>query len=530
MKKKTWIWLGLFLALFIYYFMVPVNIFWDTGHYTSFVAIFEGKLPWNSWDIVRGPVFPLLLYISNFLFGKTTQGILILTFLFYITMLIVVKKILDNCLTIKNEKNKKIVYSLIFVVLIVDPIIYGYYHALLTEFVAMTISLMMCYLSWKWLDVSFCENKKRYLTYSLIFFIGTIISWHLKQPYVTITIFPVIISSIISIIKNHNVKNTVQRGTTVISCIVGLVASIFLWNQFLVSKGINLNTDRNVTASFGNQLMIGLNNYEIIKDFNQTELLNSKLLSNKEKKLLNNKKQNYYLININNLKGKTIGQKLILLDENNNISTTTSILFVLKQLLEHPYLVLESYTSNYLAIANIYPKETNDGVSYQVAKEFSLSYCHENCSIAVSVASKKSNISYMLDDAYQRVISYEQYNNSPIYIRYMLKGTSYVTTNLYKLILLILPFLSIFSIISFAKNNNDNRKMLSMVLILFWYSFLHILVHVATGANIDRYASPAYITTIIGIIIYLYYFINKRNIEVKRSDKNEKHKQRRNKR
>ena len=166
--------------------------------------------------------------------------------------------------------------------------------------------------------------------------------------------------------------------------------------------------------------MIGLNNYEIIKDFNQTELLNSKLLSNKEKKLLNNKKQNYYLININNLKGKTIGQKLILLDENNNISTTTSILFILKQLLEHPYLVLESYTSNYLAIANIYPKETNDGVSYQVAKEFSLSYCHENCSIAVSVASKKSNISYMLDDAYQRVISYEQYNNSPIYIRYML--------------------------------------------------------------------------------------------------------------
>ena len=52
----------------------------------------------------------------------------------------------------------------------------------------------------------------------------------------------------------------------------------------------------------------------------------------------------------------------------------------------------------------------------------------------------------------------------------------------------------------------------------------------ANGANIDRYASPAYITTIIGIIIYLYYFINKRNIEVKRSDKNEKHKQRRNKR
>ena len=76
-KKAIFLIIGS-LLLFIYFFSVPMNIFWDTGHYMSYVEIFEHNLPWQSWDIVRGFVFPGLIFISNLLFGKTTQGILFL--------------------------------------------------------------------------------------------------------------------------------------------------------------------------------------------------------------------------------------------------------------------------------------------------------------------------------------------------------------------------------------------------------------------------------------------------------------------
>lgn len=508
MKKHNYIYLGLFLLLFIYYFSIPMNIFWDTGHYMSYVSILEGTLPWSSWDIVRGLIFPLILHVSNIIFGKTTQGILFLSFIFYLIMLFSVKCILDSAILKEKVKNKKILYILIFLFVIFDPLIYGYYHALLTEFIAITISLVMCYLSFKWLNVDFNANKKKYIIYSLVFFIGTIFSWHLKQPYVTITLFPVIIASVASIIKLCNLKNIVQRSITILSCIVGLVASIFLWNQFLISKNIDLNTDRNITSSFGNQLITGLNNYEIIKDVKQEEIKDSKLLSKKEKKLLKNNNSDYYLINIKNTNGKLIDQQIISLNEKNNISTTTSIIFILKQLFNHPYLIMESYVSNYLAIANLYPKVSNDGVNYKVEKELALDYCHENCTIAISVASEKSNISYMLEESYNRVVNYEQYNDSPIVLRYLLKGLSFITTNLYKIVVILLPLLVILSTISFIKNHKDKyNNLLNIVFILSWYSLLHILVHVVTGACIDRYASPAYITIILSFILYIYYII-----------------------
>jgi len=141
-----------------------------------------------------------------------------------------------------------------------------------------------------------------------------------------------------------------------------------------------------------------------------------------------------------------------------------------------------------------------------VEKELAFDYCHENCTIAISVASEKSNISYMLEDSYNRVINYEQYNDSPIVLRYLLKGLSFITTNLYKVVVVLLPLLVILSTISFIKNHsNKYNNLLNIVFILSWYSLLHILVHVVTGACIDRYASPAYITIILSFVLYIYY-------------------------
>ena len=499
-----------------------MNIFWDTGHYMSFVSIFEGDLPWRSWDIVRGPVFPLIIFVSNLIFGKTTQGILFLSFVFYLIMLLVANNILKECLKKEKQKIKKTIFIIVNGIIIINPIIFGYYHALLTEFIAITISLLMSYLSWKWIDINFFDNRKKYLVYNLIFFIGTILSWHLKQPYVSITLFPLIISTIISIFENRNLKNITVRILTAIICIVSLSLSIIGWNQFLISKNINMNTERNVTASFGKQLIIGLNNYELVEKIDDEEIQKNKYLTDKEINQLIKKSKKYVLVNINNISGKTIDQTIIQKNKLGNITTTTAIKFILTQLLEHPILVLESYTSNYLAIANLYPKQTNDNVSYWIDKDLTLDYCHENCSIATNIYMEKSNIAYMPEESYNRVINYEQYNDAPVIFRYLLKILAPISEILYKLTMILLPVITIAATTSRIRKNNYNKKTLNLIIILLWYSLLHILVHVATGANIDRYASPTYITALLGIIIYTYIIVKNVKLTRNRSDKYEK--------
>jgi len=511
MEKKKIVYLILGFILCIYFFLIPVHIFWDSAHYMTYVSIFEGVMPWNSWDIVRGIIFPLLIYISNLLFGKTVQGLLLLTFLFYLGMLLAVKLIIDQIFSRKEKKEKNIVSIIVFSIIILDPIIYGYYHALLTEFVAMTVSLVMCYLSWKWMHLDFFKDRKKYVIYSFVFFLGTIFSWHLKQPYVSITIFPVLIASIISILRSWNLKNILPRLTTVFSCIIGLVLSVLLWNNFLSSKDINLNTDRNVTASFGNQLLFGLNNYEFLKEFGEEDV--QYLTKEEEKKLLQNKEK-YHLVNIKKPNGKIIAQTLISLDSSENIGTGTAITFILKQLFTHPYLTIESYTSNYLAIANLFPKDTQDGANYWIDKDFTLDYCHENCIIATGVRLKKSNVASMPESYYNLVSDYEQFNNSSIFLRGFLRITSKVAPNIFKIVILFLPVLIICLTVSTIKNRKTkNIEFLTMLTILSWYSFLHLLVHVVTGASIDRYAAPIYIPVLLSFILYGYYLIKIRRLK-----------------
>lgn len=489
-----------FLLLIIYYFSFAINIFWDTGHYMTYVEILERKAAFSTWDIVRGPIFPLLIYLSNLIFGKTTQGLILFSFLFYLGMLYTVKKIIDQLFS--KEKNGSILYLIIFAYLILDPIIFGYYHTLLTEFIAMTISVVMCYCSWKWLEVEYENSKKNLLIYLAFFTIMSILAWHLKQPYVSIALFPVIIASILSVIEHKNMKNSLVRVGTSLICIFGVLLSIMAWNKFLSFNSINLNSERNVTASLGKQLMNALNNYNIVDK--ETEEI--KFLDEVEKeKLL---KENYDLINVYNLDKKLIDQKIIKLNDKKNISSFSAISFVMKEFFDHPLLVSESYFSNYLAIANFYPKITEDNVVYYVDKKLEINYCHENCSIAIGVSRSKSNIAYMTQEYYMKVKDYEQFNNAPILLKKVLQFLSPISQIIFKVLLVLLPFFTICATISFfMKKNLKRRKTLEIVLIFFWYSFLHILVHVITGAAIDRYASPVIIPTFLGSVLYIHLLI-----------------------
>ena len=117
------------IILTIIFFSVPVVITWDSAHYLSMTAIFEKVNLWKNWDIVRGISFPLLIYFSDLIFGKSNVGLTILMFIFYLIMLFYVYKIVNNIFDNKYPILKFILYFFV----IINPIIFGYYHTLLTE-------------------------------------------------------------------------------------------------------------------------------------------------------------------------------------------------------------------------------------------------------------------------------------------------------------------------------------------------------------------------------------------------------------
>ena len=61
------------LVLVIIFFSSSLVLTFDSTHYLTYVNILEGNAPFSSWDIVRGPVFPIILYIIGYKFFFNSQ-------------------------------------------------------------------------------------------------------------------------------------------------------------------------------------------------------------------------------------------------------------------------------------------------------------------------------------------------------------------------------------------------------------------------------------------------------------------------
>ena len=498
------------IALWVYYSSFAVFIYYDSGHYLNYVKILEGSKSFLEWDIVRGPVFPFIIYLNNLIFGSTHIGLLFLTFASYALMIILLRKILNALsINIKNPTGKIVFKSLVLLFVILNPIIFGYYHSLLTEFVAMTIALFMCYLSWKWLDVDYYQNKKMYLIFTFIFIFGTVFTWHLKQPYVAITIFPLLISTVISILQKLNFKNLVQRCLTVFLCFLTLFGSIKAWNYCLEINGLNLHTDRNVVEGFGTQILKANKNFNFIinKDDQLSKLITDIFLNDEEKNLLLNKisenDNSYFFIELLNHNNDVVDRKIIDL-KNNKVSLTYSVQNVVSIFTEYPLEVIDGYLTGYFVLSDIYKPKNEDGL---FDKEFTTTYWGENGVMGTVYLNNRLNTFPMTEQLHANVINYEVYNDGPFIFKAILNFTKTPAQLFYSFSMCFLPFLAVVLIVLRIRKNKSNDeysiKEMNFLIILTLFSLMNALVYVGTGACIDRYAAVSLIPMILtyGILI-----------------------------
>jgi hypothetical protein len=501
----------LFLLVVISFFTARLTITWDSAHYMSYVEIFEGVKPFSSWDIVRGPIFPLFIFIGNVLFGKNAIGLLTLIFfvyLIYFYIIYLISKVIFK--DVRFNKYLSIIFALFC---IFNPLIFGYFHTLLTEFFAITLMVLCCYLSWKWIYI---REKRKKIFYSLFFIFSLSFSYFLKQPFICVVFIPLLISIIICLIKSHTFKNIMYRCGTMIASIIVLFTCIICWNRFLIYKNVDMNTGRDSSSLLTGQLLGAVSNFNlsVIDDYSliENDMSLSKNERNYAKKLFESNKKVLLIKIFDN--DKLVESDLILVNDNGS-----SVVDVVKELVffsfKHPDLLIESYSKNYCAISSICVIDSADGVGYWITNRMEFINLFENNSIAYKFLKPGSNLFYLSPEKYESAKYYEQIGGLSITSR-ILSILRIPTNIMYKLVMFLMPLVSVlFFAFTFIKRKTIIKNDLYYFGIVFLISsFLTTLISSSTGQIIDRYSVYCFIPGLVGIIVCVRFCIS--NIKLRK--------------
>lgn len=503
MKKiKKFIPYIIIVLIAIIFLSIPTIIFADTNLYYKTAKILLGLEELSNWPIVRGPSLALILYPFLKILGNNEFSIRICLCIFYLIMIITsynfTKKETNNLLTKKENKTKIIVYSIYILLIVLNPIIFGYYHGILTEFAANTISIINLILITKINNKENISNKHyiKLLIYSCFIFT---FSWFLKQPYFTISFFPYLT---LLFLKLKNKNNRLKTTILFIVPIIFLILSINIWKNFLISKDLNyLNTDNN-NFYISKAIIDGNSNYEkdVTREIYTIEGVHHNFVLTEEdrelilEKLENNDKK-YIVYYVHNIKGEVIDTEVFTY-KNERFTSIEALKFVLKAFVKHPIIVIDSYISNYLASINIY--STYQGGNYYRPYKNPKNVYGENGIIGLGFLSD-------IETNYKGLAGEEKITEE-IEIKYnsidklgIIKLLGFYYLLLYKIQYLILPIFWLILLIKVLKNKRQYET--SFIFINF--VFMHSLFHIFMGAMIDRYIYITYPAYILGIICFI---------------------------
>lgn len=503
--------IGIIVFLGIIYFSYNITTTWDSSEYLGLADYIGTEQMTENWIGHRGIAFPLLLKLFKPFGIENKIFMLILMFIFYVAMIVIIYKIYKKLEKYEFFKNKIVKYIFVIYILfssIINPIIFGYYHTLLTEFVSITITLLICYLSWKWIDFDWEDDKKLIIIYAVIFSLLTIFLYHIKQSLVPLAILPILTALIVSVINNCKLSNFLTKLVTILSVVIMLVTSIYIWN--IAMKDANVAEDTG-DARIKGFLVRGLTTLKKVdSDYNMDNVeFNKALISDKDneqitKILSNESKYDNFIIY------KTSNEKYILHYIKGDYSFKDDIKFYFKVLVTSPEDIVKSYYENYWYIIFF-----SEDLPIWIGKE--------NYTIPYRIYQHRENVVDVNKDYEQYIENYRSVNETNIiskafngYAKKMLK----IITVFTKISLWILPITWIVSIIVYIvinrKINKNTLKILQFIVLLYTTSFGSIMSYVIFAADIDRYTVPVMIPTFIGHFLSIVLLTR---IDIKNRDK-----------
>ena len=522
--NKTLLITIIILAFITYlFFLVPIVIYPDSLGYYGYLKIFKGVDPISTWGLIRGPSFPLTIFMLVSIFGNAMLGLLIGAYIFFIGLLLIFYFTLINFIKrLGVNRTTGLVTIILFVILVVfNPILFGYSHALLTEFIATFFALVSCILSWLWLRIDFFRQRIKFILFGVTFAIIFCYIWFLKQPYITIAILPLAISCVISVVMNHKISNIMQRFGTLIFCIFVLFVAINGWRGFLIENGASQEAVNGLDNSvLGGGILKGLSDTSLSKkDLSVRQIDESIYLSSEDKQKahkifeaqLVGGKERVSILTIKSPSGKKIDE-IPIFQATENLSTQEAVATWLMVSIKHPITVLSSYLSNYLAISDLDNFTAEPGNGALIPNKHYAFSGNENNSIGLWYLNYEGNM-YPTAKYYWEIdkVSYGdlQYINNDknplIKVIFGVLWPAYLV--FYSVMLIALPFLLIFSLIKYKKLFKDKNivvgRVYELLIIIFGFSFLHVIFNVLLGAIIDRYVFPVYPAIVLGLILII---------------------------
>jgi hypothetical protein len=513
------------------YFSFPLIFTYDSSHYMKYVDIFNGVKSWSQWDPARGIIFPLFFRISKF-FGNTQSALSGMIFPFFLLLLSITVYFFTSFLKVNSYKNKSLIFLFVFAFLALDPLLFGYFHVALTEFLASTIMIFSCFLVYYLLKNYENINKYKFYLINIYFVLFAPIAWHLKQPYVTAVFLPFLSIIFVLISKKVKFKDYLKYFITFILMISVLFLSNIIWSKTIETDNQKFKL-RTSDAFLKSQILSGMLEFEL-NSININENEKIQYLKESDKKLLNDNKDNkefldeYKIVTVKNIEEQIKSAYLIQLkntteDENNRLILNDygSLLRCFSTaLISNPRELFSGYIYGYFGIANVFEIYNKDMVLPRIKNEnFSMIRSFENRLIAYRVYSVNSNVSnifFMPQENYNYISSYESNHKPSKLISNLFKITEYKSNFIFSFTIFILPLVLVLFSIKIFKKAYDNIDL--FIFISSFISFFHIILHVFLGAYIDRYIFPVY-TLILMIFVLLAFKILKFLIKlIKRDD------------
>lgn len=507
----------IFMALVFIFFSTSLVITFDSTHYLTYLDIFEGTAPWSTWDIVRGPFYPLTIFISNILFGKSSRGLLFGMFLVYLLYCFVIYKLAKY--TFKDTKRKNLYTFLLCVFAYLNPVVLGYFHVMLSEYIAITMSMISCLLAWIW---SKEKKKKIRVLCSLYFILGVTFSYLVKQPYICATFTPMFIGMIYAFINNKSIKKSFEYIATVALSLIVLVLTLNVWNSFLKSVGADYSTGRDGGSILNNQVLGAVGGFKmtIVKDKYSIDIEDE--LTNEEKNIAYqelDEGRNVLVLSIYDNK-KLLEKDIVKVNDINAPSLFASLGEVFSVLFRYPKVILGSYFSNYCALTSVCKIATDDSVTYYVSSDLDLLHLQENQAISYRPFYRLPK-QFGYPEARENQVSFYKDPESASLFDYSEKLWFYPTAIIYKVVTMFFALFLIANIIFRVRNRKqvkDYDMYLFSTLFLFT-ALITMLFNGCLGAFIDRYSVTCLMLGLFGIITSVL-FISK---NIKKEKKRRKH-------
>jgi len=256
LDNSIWMLMVLIIIIDLVY---PITITWDSGHYLWLADVIKHS-NWENWDPVRYVIFPLFLFISQKFLGSNQNALLIPMIISHLLLFVTSYFIAVELFQITNKFQRFKILLFIFFFIALDATVVGYFHIVLTEYVAATIAVISCYAAFR-LYKSSLQSKSFYL-WAIYFLIMVPLSWHIKQPYIGAAYFPFIVSFLLIILREFSWK-TFAYGLTLNLIIIAIVYfSTLTWNSFLISQDNPMNSDRLVSTKLDDRLTMKVETIE----------------------------------------------------------------------------------------------------------------------------------------------------------------------------------------------------------------------------------------------------------------------------